>query len=383
MRPGYGGPPPGYGNHPGIGQPPGPRPPYGAPLPPAGYPRRPPPPLPPAGYHGRPPSSGGAGGAIIAVLFVFGMVASLVVFATMAEHDNDSTSASGITPSYSYPATTDETTTAATSSETATPSRNVTASRTALAGPTTAAAGPTPVAATATNPLFGNRNNGLVNIRCSLPQWAANSAAATAFFDAASTCLGKMWQPMLQAQNLPFHSPRVAAPARSADASSPCSSSGNFAAYFCSANDTIYMPLDTIQTDAYGSRWYVYLEVFAHEYGHHIQALTGIMDRQAQEREDAGAGSDKGLELSRRTELEAQCFAGMFVGSSLYAGLFTNDQAVFMQRDQYTRGDETQKTDMHDHGVGRHYGDWFVNVGEKYNRVWRCNTWTAPSSEVS
>ena len=76
-------------------------------------------------------------------------------------------------------------------------------------------------------------------------------------------------------------------------------------------------------------------------------------------------------------------FAGMFVGSSLYAGLFTNDQAVFMQRDQYTRGDETQKTDMHDHGVGRHYGDWFVNVGEKYNRVWRCNTWTAPSSEVS
>jgi hypothetical protein len=143
------------------------------------------------------------------------------------------------------------------------------------------------------------------------------------------------------------------------------------------------MPLDTIQTDVYGSRWYVYLEVFAHEYGHHIQALTGIMDRQAQEREDAGARSARGLELSRRTELEAQCFAGMFVGSSVYVGFFTNDQAVYMQRDQYTRGDEKQKTDMHDHGTSQHYGDWFVNVGEKYNRVWRCNTWTAPSGEVS
>ncbi len=259
-----------------------------------------------------------------------------------------------------------------------------TAGRTVLAAPNTSvAAGPAPVAATAANPLFANQDNGLINIRCDLPRWAASPAAATAFFDAASTCLGEMWQPMLRAQNLPFHSPAVAAPAHAADASSPCGSSPNFAAYFCSANDTIYLPLDTIQTEVYGDRWYVYLEVFAHEYGHHIQALTGIMDRQAQQREDVGARSAQGLELSRRTELEAQCFAGMFVGSSRYVGLFSDDQAVYMQRDQYTRGDEKQQTDMHDHGTSRHYGDWFVNVGEQYNRVWRCNTWTAPSAEVS
>lgn len=321
---------------------------------------------------------------MVVALFVFGMVSALVVFATMADRDSDSTTAYGTTPSYTYPSTTSETTTAATTSANPTTSESLSASRTALAGPTTTvASGPTPVAATANNPLFANQNNGLINVRCDLPGWAASSTVATAFFNAASTCLGKMWQPMLRLQNLPFHAPKVVAPTHASDLSSPCSSSGNYAAFFCGANDTIYMPLDHIQTDVYGDRWYVYLEVFAHEYGHHVQSLTGIMDQQAQQREDLGDDSDKGLELSRRLELEAQCFAGMFVGSSIYVGLFTNDQAVFMQKDQYTRGDESQATDMHDHGIGQHYGDWFVNVGEKYNRVWRCNTWNAPSGDVS
>ena len=47
----------------------------------------------------------------------------------------------------------------------------------------------------------------------------------------------------------------------------------------------------------------------AHEYGHHIQQLTGVMDKA--NRQGTGADSD-----SVRTELQADCYAGMWVGDA-------------------------------------------------------------------
>ena len=49
------------------------------------------------------------------------------------------------------------------------------------------------------------------------------------------------------------------------------------------------------------------LYVLAHEYGHHVQNITGIM----QEHPDNGTGEDSN---SVRTELQADCFAGAWVG---------------------------------------------------------------------
>ena len=49
--------------------------------------------------------------------------------------------------------------------------------------------------------------------------------------------------------------------------------------------------------------------VTAHEYGHHIQQITGVMD--SANRQGTGADSD-----SVRTELQADCYAGMWVGDA-------------------------------------------------------------------
>jgi hypothetical protein len=73
----------------------------------------------------------------------------------------------------------------------------------------------------------------------------------------------------------------------------------------------------------------------------------------------------------------------MFVGSSTYVRTVTGAESEFMRKDQYTRGDEQQQVDMHDHGISQHYGDWYYNAGQLNNRVWKCNTWNAPSSDVS
>ena len=47
--------------------------------------------------------------------------------------------------------------------------------------------------------------------------------------------------------------------------------------------------------------------MLAHEYGHHIQKITGIM----QQHPNNGTGEDSN---SVRTELQADCFAGAWVG---------------------------------------------------------------------
>jgi len=49
--------------------------------------------------------------------------------------------------------------------------------------------------------------------------------------------------------------------------------------------------------------------VTAHEYGHHIQAVTGVMDQA--DRSAQGASSD-----SVKVELQADCYAGMWVGAA-------------------------------------------------------------------
>lgn len=56
-----------------------------------------------------------------------------------------------------------------------------------------------------------------------------------------------------------------------------------------------------------------YLSVFSHEFGHHVQEVTGILDEANRRERRVGRDSPAGLESSRRTELQAQCFAGMFI----------------------------------------------------------------------
>ncbi|MBO3103013.1 KPN_02809 family neutral zinc metallopeptidase [Cellulomonas fengjieae] len=49
--------------------------------------------------------------------------------------------------------------------------------------------------------------------------------------------------------------------------------------------------------------------VIAHEYGHHLQQITGVMD--SADRQGSGADSD-----SVRVELQADCYAGMWAGNA-------------------------------------------------------------------
>ena len=246
---------------------------------------------------------------------------------------------------------------------------------------TSASAGPHKVLKLADHPILQDRNAGLQNLACNLPPWTSTQGGAEAFFTAASKCLDAAWGPFLESYNLPFTPPALHFPTGpSFDTECGTIQVGiATAAYYCENN--LYVPFKGLQTDQYCNNPGVYLALFAHEYGHHVQEVAGIMDAAWQKIYAAGQNSPEGLDMSRRKELQAQCFSGMFLGAHVdRGGTITRDMYNKAWNDQETRGDNTSRS--HDHGTNAHYAQWW-RAGAKDNRIADCNTFAASASDVS
>lgn len=233
----------------------------------------------------------------------------------------------------------------------------------------------------ADHPVLQDPDAGLQNIVCQLPDWQSSEPGAEAFFTAATRCLNDAWGPFLTYYHMPFVPPALHFPT----GESFQTACGNIlvgvatAAYYCDNN--LYVPYRGLQVDQYGSNPGVYLALIAHEYGHHVQEVTGIMDAVWQQIYTYGQVSPTGLDLSRRKELQAQCFSGMFLGAVVDRGGSVNrDMYAKAWRDQDTRGDNTSGS--HDHGTNAHYASWW-RAGAQFNRIEKCNTFAAPTSDVS
>lgn len=241
----------------------------------------------------------------------------------------------------------------------------------------TTESGPKPVHKLGSNPLFNNL--GLPNVSCGLARWHSSPSGASGFFRSATRCLDQAWKPVLQRAGLPFRPPKLEVPT-SGNGHSPCSSSGeSFAAYYCPENETIYMPYQKIQVNRFGAHPGVYLALFAHEYGHHVQHLSGIMGAVADKQYSAGGySSAAGLALQRKFELQAQCFSGMFVTTARGE---VNDQLRREAADTQRRGDH-EKGGIRSHGTDAHADAWW-RQGFTKNRTYQCNTWKAQPGTVS
>jgi predicted metalloprotease len=243
------------------------------------------------------------------------------------------------------------------------------------------AAGLQKIVKLADHPILQDPAAGLKNLACPLPSWQSNQAAVEAFFTAAGRCLNAAWGPFLDYYKLPFVPPTLHFPTGpSFDTQCGTIQVGiATAAYYCENN--LYVPFRGLQTDQYGNNPGVYLALFAHEYGHHVQEVAGLMDAAWQKIYEVGPTSPAGLEMSRRKELQAQCFSGMFLGAHVdQGGSVTRDMFDKAWTDQDTRGDNTSGS--HDHGTNAHYAAWW-RVGAKSDRIADCNTFAAPSSAVS
>jgi predicted metalloprotease len=250
---------------------------------------------------------------------------------------------------------------------------------------TTSAPGATPTgtAALQGNPLFANPNAGLITQACNADGWPSNSTAGKRFFDSITPCLDRAWSAALTGAGISYRAPTVLVPTGTR-LSSPCGvtdlSQENVAAFYCPTNETLYMPPQGLQVNRYGNQPVIYLAVFAHEYGHHVQLVTGILDASSRFERQYGRSSTRGLEMSRRTELQAQCFGGMFTRSvSDTGGQFTRADYRTAYEDQ-ERGDPPGESRTH--GTNAHAQGWW-NTGYQTNRLARCNTWSASSTDVA
>ncbi|MET0134835.1 MAG: neutral zinc metallopeptidase [Kibdelosporangium sp.] len=261
-----------------------------------------------------------------------------------------------------------------------TPSR-ATPSRTTATSPTPR--GPQPVYRTKDNPLFAGEN-GTNTVTCNLPRWKSDPQSAANFFTAAVPCFEAAWGPTLQRANLPYARPKLAFPSGKTW-SSGCGTTteADAPAFYCSADSTLYIPFAGLHTERNGNHPGGYLALFAHEFGHHIQSLSGSLRAAHQLQYDMGPDTAGGLEMSRRVELQAQCFGGMWFAAA-WNGKGTIDDTIIreMLADGYDRGDENAKDGRRDHGTKRNFGSWQEH-GYLKNRTFQCNTYLSPAANVS
>jgi hypothetical protein len=98
--------------------------------------------------------------------------------------------------------------------------------------------------------------------------------------------------------------------------------SADLGPFYCPGDRLVYFDLDFLQQlqEQFGATGDLASQyIVAHEYGHHVQTVTGISDRV---RQFQASQPDAANEFSVALELQADCFAGTWASSVAARGLF-------------------------------------------------------------
>ena len=219
----------------------------------------------------------------------------------------------------------------------------------------------------------------LPDVTCALPPFRRDTASLNSYYLAFVACMDAAWQPVLAARGMPFHPPKVNVAVHpgqtgcgNLDANEEV---GEFTALYCPADETLYLPVDRLKRVDHGQAS-SHLAVVAHEYGHHVQELSGLLGAAAEQTDRVGQDTPDGNQVTRRTELEANCFAGLFLAAAAGRGSITKglaDQSV----GEFRNGALPQT-----HGSPAHQASW-ARQGYQQRTTAACNTWSAPANTVS
>ncbi|MBB2913398.1 hypothetical protein FHS43_004702 [Streptosporangium becharense] len=194
------------------------------------------------------------------------------------------------------------------------------------------------------------------------------------YLTAAMRCLNRSWSDHFARAGLRFRKPTVRLYEQPEKRVCGVRWPAGAAAFYCTERATLVFPLTggwiEDRTDLYP------LKVAAHEYGHHLQSLTGVRDHY-----EARARSDRArrAELGRRYELQADCLSGVFLGSVRHSLARTGQDWEALSEAIRASGDDG---DHRTHGSGPNRVRWFERGYDAVSPS-ACDTWTAAPSRVS
>jgi predicted metalloprotease len=206
-------------------------------------------------------------------------------------------------------------------------------------------------------------------------------AAQKRYYEKLFGCLNEGWRPVLSKAG--FNEPDPGLVVFDKPVNSPCGKftprSGRILAVYCYSNQVMYT--DVLQMNkAFGpTQDLAFLMTIGHEYGHHIQGVTGLWSgRMAYLQEHP----DQQLDSSRRNELQASCFAGVFSRAVEKSYPLTDRLQEFERQSKTSFGDSPETPDdERTHGQATSQGFWIMN-GFNVKETKACNTFAADENLV-
>jgi len=194
-------------------------------------------------------------------------------------------------------------------------------------------------------------------------------------------CLVRVWQPPVEGANWQIVRPSVTVYGEKVQ--TKCGEAGINASY-CAADQQVYFSNQLVRLlpAAGDNKWVAYV-IMAHEFGHAIQARTGILIS-AHALGAEAKDEKKQLEMSRRTEVQADCLSSMFLRSVSRSLEIQQSDLEGIEATYRAIGDDTlsgKKNVVGNHGLARSRLYW-GNQGLGTSDVGTCNTYIADAKLV-
>ncbi|WP_139209687.1 neutral zinc metallopeptidase [Microlunatus flavus] len=209
----------------------------------------------------------------------------------------------------------------------------------------------------------------------------ASDAQLEDHFTKAMECLVRVWEPPVTGAKLIIVRPSVTI--YGSKMTTKCGTSG-VNAFYCAADQQVYYSnqLARAVPIVADDKWAADV-VIAHEFGHALQARTGILiSAKALGQNSNDEQTD--LLYSRRLETQADCFSGMYI-RAVATSLGIQQSDVQGIEDTYKAVGDDQVTGdptiVGNHGLARSRVFW-GDKGLGSADISACNTFTAPKNEV-
>lgn len=156
--------------------------------------------------------------------------------------------------------------------------------------------------------------------------------------------------------------------------------------FYCPGDSKLYIDLTFFRelSQRFGASGdFAQAYVVAHEVGHHVQNLIGVLPRFNQMRQSMS--QVEANQMSIRVELQADCFAGIWAHYTAQKGLLEEGDIEEALNAAHQIGDDTlQKRtqgyvvpDSFNHGTSEQRATWFTN-GLRNGRLSDCDTFNNP-----